>query len=208
MIRAICICALLLCAAPAAAQCDDLASLRKSAAMGKLSDETTSCLAQTLVAGTLMTREQASNLLVANSFAKGDHYAWAGHVEFHLESINTSDCDLMFKYGQHLLKNDAPAAAVKWAESAEKHSYGWPAEKRDDKLQDLHRLKTKGMWAVYESLAADGGMKQRAALGQVQLASVEWMREAKKKERDTTEALDFCIRSGWTRERCEQQAAL
>ncbi len=193
----------------AAAQCDDVAALKKPAALGQFDDATIVCLEKALAAdGSMTRRESLSKLLIANAFGKNDNEAWARHVRNHLETVNTSDCDLMYKYGHHLLKHDKPTEAVKWADSAEKNSYGWPEDDLADKLYELHRLKTRALWAIYESLAEEGGMKQRAALGQAQLASVEWIRYGHKNARDVSEALDFCIRTGWSKDRCGQQAAL
>lgn len=194
---------------PAAAQCDDLVGLKRPAALGQLDEATISCLEGALAPeNALSRREPASKLLIANAFGKNDDEAWARHVKTHLETVDTSDCDLMYKLGNHLLKHKAPAEAIKWADAAEKDSYGWPQDELQEKVFELHRLQTRAHWALYESLAEEGGMKQRAALGQAQLASVEWIRHGQKNARDVTEALDFCIRTGWTKDRCEQQAAL
>ena len=208
MIRQLGMCVILLWSAPAAAQCDDIKILKKPAAMGQLDTATLTCLEAARDNATLTRRENVSNLLIANAFAQKDDATWEKHVKVHLSQIDSSDSETMTRYAQHLLKNDRAPEALKWAESAAEHSYSWPEDELQDNLYELQRLKTRTLWAIYESFAEEGGMRQRAALGQVQLASVEWIQLSAKNKRDMSEAMDFCIRAGWNQERCQQQADL
>jgi len=191
-----------------AGPCDELSALEKPAALGQLPAEVIVCLEKMRDAGEPARRESASLLLIANAFACHDDASWSRHVKYHLESVDTGDCDLMYRYGRQLLKSGAPRDALTWIDSAATHSYGWPANALEAKLFELRRLKTKAQWALYEQLGEDAGMEKRAALGKVQLAAVEWIRAGNKQARDVTEALSYCTRTGWTRDRCEQQASL
>lgn len=191
-----------------AGPCDVLSDLEKSAALGKLAPEVTACLVGLRDAGEPTRSSQASSLLIANAFASQDPESWARHVKTHLESVDNSDCELMMKYGVHLLRADAPEEALTWIDAAAAHSFGWSAKVLEAKLFELRRLKTRALWAMYDQLGEDAGLKKRAALGKVQLAAIEWMRAGAKGERDISDALGYCIKTGWTAERCEQQAAI
>jgi len=191
-----------------AGSCDDLGALEKAAAHGELTAEVVTCLEALRSPADPVRSERASNLLIAHAFASHDDGSWAMYVKTHLETIDTADCDLMYRYAMRLLKAGDSRQALKWIEAAAAHSYGWPADALEAKLYELRRLKTKALWALYEQIDEAARMEKRAALGKVQLAAVEWMRAGQKSERDVSEALNFCTRTGWTQERCEQQSAL
>ena len=111
-----------------AGPCDALSSLEQAAALGNLPPEVTACLLKARDSGDATRATQASSLLIANAFANQDDESWSRHVKTHLESVDNADCELMMKYGMHLLRTGAPENALRWIDAAAAHSFGWSAK--------------------------------------------------------------------------------
>lgn len=185
--------------------------LRDGATVGHLSEDTVNCLA--VIRNDTQqdaNRLEASRLLIADSHAKGILTQWANHVQIHLDSLDDSDPDLMYRYGLHLLKFGAPSEAVKRTETALKHLDVWAKlEDRDDRLFNLLKLRTDAgiaVLGVVRSAQPPDEMIIRATESRIRLYAVEWLAQAQRTKRDYTPALAACENTGWNTPRCVQRA--
>ena len=194
-----------------AGDCPPLERLRDGATVGQLSDETLACLVTVRDdTSQIENRAEASRLLIADSHAKGILTQWAHHVQIHLDHLDDSDPDLMYRYGLHLLKFGAPSEAVKRTEEALKHLDSWASlTDREDRLFNLLKLRTDAgiaVLGVVRSANPPDEMIIRATESRIRLYAVEWLAQAQRTRRDYTPALAACVNTSWNQPRCVQRA--
>ncbi len=194
--------------------CDNLVMLEPMAMMGKLSPEQIACLDGALSAADKQTdKDKLSRVLMANSWAAGDHRSWETQVKRHLEEIDQSDPDLCYKYALFLSKKGAGRAwgVIKWSDVALENRTRWVGETYKSRVFNLYKFRASAaqdLWKAAEekhaSAPTDATRKEvEDARGRTKTFAREWYEYAKEAEKDTTSALQLCISAAGTAEFCE-----
>ena len=115
------------------------------AMVGKLDDETLTCLEKRYKGSKLSTtKDKISRVLIANAFGRGDLSAWEGLVARHLREVSQGDPDMCFKYATHLHKHmpNRASEVIYWSDRALENRHVWTGNTHVTRTYSLHKMRS------------------------------------------------------------------
>lgn len=196
------------------ANCGDLVAMEPAAMLGKLENAEIRCLELALADAVRQThKDKISRVLMADAWVKGDTHRWESIVARHLDMVDRSDPDLVYKFAMHLAKQGAPRAqeAIRWAEVALENRSFWSGDTHVNRVLTLYQIRTIAAQHLWEHLDEQYVEEQSDALlkeveetrNMVKTLAREWLEYAKSTNRDPTRALQMCISAAGNEEYCE-----
>ena len=197
----------------ATGECGDIKKMEPAAMMGRLSDGEVNCLDDKLREAELQTfKDKISRVLMSDAWAKKDRHRWEALVRRHLNDIDRSDPDLVYKFVQHLAKGNADKAAecMKWIDVALERRTHWSGEVHTRRVNNLRKLKAYSgvkLWQwMEEDYAKKPTEKKRSdaskARSEAKTYAREWLEYAKEANKDMTQALQLCISAAGSESFC------
>ena len=188
----------------ATGECGNIKKMEPMAMMGRLSDGEVNCLDDKLRNDKRQTgRDKISRLLMHDAWAKKDKHRWEALVRRHLNDIDRSDPDLVYKFAQHLAKGnpDKAAECMKWIDVALERRQHWSGELHTRRVNNLRKLKAYSgvkKWQWLEEEYARKPTEERRdkaskARNEAKTFAREWLEYAKEADKDMTQALQLCI---------------
>ena len=182
--------------------CMDMPAVESAAMIGTLSPDVTACLEARFKSGTPSQRDQASRVLIANAYARGDEVNGARLLLRHLTEVDESDPDLDFKYALQEQEVGADAAALHWATVAYRYRDVWTGDTYQKRVRRLLRVRAESavaLWAraVERDAAASTDETQRDVKlwhDHAVRASREWLTVLASAGEDVAPATQACER--------------
>jgi hypothetical protein len=195
-------------------KCDDLVGLEPTAMLGKLSDNTITCLEGRLkTTGVQTDKDKISRVLLNNAHAKRDTAAWERLAYRHLTEISQADPDLCLTYASRLQRRGSSRAseAIRWADRALENAHVWPQSVYKERRKSALKVKAtaaKSLWESYEaknvsSPSSENKENAERWRTQTKTYSRDWYDYCKDAGMDTTEALQVCASAAGGRDYCE-----
>ena len=197
------------------AECGDLVKMEPAAMLGKLVDPEIRCLEMTLTQVEKQThKDKISRVMMNDAWAKGDLHRWESIVARHLDMVDRSDPDLVYKFSLHLSKQGAERAeeTMRWADVALENRAHWSGETHVDRVNALFRIRTFAahqLWEHYETQYVAGPTDELLSMKDEQRNSVktmarEWLEYARSSGRDPTLAMQICVSAAGNTDYCEE----
>ena len=198
------------------AECGDLVKMEPAAMLGKLVEPEIRCLEWGLTEAVKQThKDKISRVLMNDAWAKGDTHRWESIVARHLDMVDRSDPDLVYKFSKHLSKQGAPRAeeTIRWAEVALENRAHWSGDTHVNRVYALFKIRTFAahqLWEHYETKYVENpgeeGLldrkdEQRNAL---KTMAREWLEYARSSGRDQTLAMQLCVSAAANTNYCEE----
>lgn len=196
--------------APPPAGCDNLPLLEPRAMLGKLEAADVSCLEGRFAAASQTDKDKISRALMVNAFARGDKKGWEKLVARHLDEVDQSDPEIVYRYASELAKTGRQESAIHWADVALENKTRWTGDKFVQRVNQCHRLKTaaaQDLWKKAEDAAiADPGRKPDVdkARTRTKVLAREWLSYARSAGQDTTTAAQICAAAAGTADYCAE----
>jgi hypothetical protein len=195
------------------ADCGDLIALEPMAMLGKLDGGQVRCLETALdQAQKQTTMDKLSRVLMADAYAKGDMHRWESVVARHLDMVDRSDPDLVYKFASHLAKQDVSRAkeAIRWSDVALENRSYWTGDTHVTRVNALYKIRAASaqqIWAAaeqkYIDSATDANEQERTdRRNEAKTYAREWLEYARSSGKDTTLALQLCISAAGSEEYC------
>lgn len=197
------------------AECGDLVKMEPAAMLGKLEEPDIRCLESTLTQAEKQThKDKISRVMMNDAWAKGDLHRWESIVARHLDMVDRSDPDLVYKFSLHLSKQGADRAieTMRWADVALENRAHWSGETHVDRVNALYRIRTFAshqLWEAYEMKYVAGPTDELLSMKDEQRNTVktmarEWLEYARSSGRDPTLAMQICVSAAGNTDYCEE----
>lgn len=192
-----------------AGSCDNLVVLEPRALVGKLETGEITCLEGRFAAAAQTDKDKVSRVLMADSFARGDKKNWEKLVARHLDEVDRSDPELVYRYATAMARSGRDDGAIRWAGVALENKTRWTGEKFVERVNALHRLQTaaaQNLWKKAEDAAIADPTKQpdvEKARSRTKVFAREWLSYAKAAGQDTTTAAQICAAAAGTADYCQ-----
>ena len=186
------------------ANCDDLKGMQMASMSGMFSKGQIVCLNKRLSRSGKQTEKVAiSKLLMNDVWAKGDKSKRMQLANSHLQDIDKSDPDLVYKYVVQLSKKGSSRArgVVRWAGVALENKTRWSGSTYKKRVNGLLYLKTRALSQLYEKAAGkavsegtpSATSQEESAKNSYKTAAREWYEYTKQANLDGNKALQACI---------------
>lgn len=200
----------------ASAECGDLLKLEPSAMMGRLTEGEIRCLEEGYQNAERQTyKKKLSLILMADSWAKGEHHRWESIVRRHLQHVDQSNPNLAYKFALYLSRQGPEFApeTMKWVDRALENKSQFPSgDPFVNRVYGLHKLKAQAAvkhWAHLEEQYLEEPTQELKdqrdeARNQAKTLAREWLEYARNSGRDDTVAYKMCVSAAGTSQFCEQ----
>jgi hypothetical protein len=192
-----------------AGTCDNLPVLEPRALLGKLDPAEITCLEGRYATASQTDKDKVSRVLMADTFARGDKKGWEKLVARHLDEVDQSDPELVYRYASALAKSGRDDGAIRWADVALENKTRWTGDKFVERVNALYRLKTaaaQNIWKKAEDTAIADPTKQpdvEKARARTKVFAREWLSYARASGQDTTTAAQMCAAAAGTSDYCQ-----
>jgi hypothetical protein len=201
-------------AAPSVDGCQDTNQLEPYAAMGKLSETLIGCLESRVLNDPKPTdKRKASQLLMADAWARSDKKGWETLVKRHLDDIDRSDPDLCFKYALYLSQQGVgrSSGVIRWSNVALENRMVWIGDVYTSRVYSLYKVRaaaSQALWQQAEEEHRNAGTddtreKVEKYRNLTKVNSREWYEYARDSGKDSTIALQLCMSAAGTADYCE-----
>ena len=197
----------------ASGDCQETSKLEAFAAMGKLNDGTRECLEARIQTAPKMTdKRRASQLLMADAWARSDKAGWEQLVKRHLDEIDQSDPDLCYKYALRLnqLGPKRAPGVIRWANVALENRMVWIGDEYTKRVNSLYKIRaaaSQTLWMSAEDAhrsnpSDDTRSKLEKYRNMTKEYAREWLEYARESGKNTQAALQLCMSAAGTADYC------
>lgn len=184
--------------------CDDLKGLEMAAMVGGFSNGQIRCLNDKLARSSKQTEKIViSKLLMNDVYSKGDHSKFMQLLSSHLQNIDKSDPELVYKYVAQLQKKGTSRAkgVVRWAGVALENKTRWSGATYKKRVNKLLTWKTVARSQLFKKAAdetiakgtPEAAAQEESAKNSFKTAAREWYEYTKHANLDGSRALQACI---------------
>jgi hypothetical protein len=131
-------------------RCDDFTQLEPQAVSGKLTPEVIECLERHYAMPDERQKDKISRTLIANAYAAGNDPEWARLVQRHLDEVDNTDADLLYKWVLYLYRPDIKDwhGALAWSDKVLEHQAEWTGDVLKQRLTGLYKVRTGARWKL------------------------------------------------------------